>query len=172
VYIYTHTRSCCNRKSDRSRKGEKRRGNRFSGVVFYLFIILFFCIFTTSPTTTTTTTTTKTTTTIIDPRACVRVHDLSCSRSHAHARVFTYYIICPSEPRPLPPTPSNMAGESIRDSREDERSRLPRRMGTRIGVLRLRLRTDCEAHGGVVMTSRGTSVSKVSIFTCPYDNNI
>jgi len=58
-------------------------------VVFYLFIyyIIFF-IFTTS--TTTTTTTTKTT--IIDPRACVRVHDLSCSRSHAHARVFTYTI--------------------------------------------------------------------------------
>jgi len=38
--VYIYMRSCCN--SDRSRKGKKRRGNRFSGVVFYLFIILFF----------------------------------------------------------------------------------------------------------------------------------
>lgn len=43
VYTYMLMRSCCN--SDRSGKGKKRRGNRFSGVVFYLFIILFFFLF-------------------------------------------------------------------------------------------------------------------------------
>lgn len=72
----------------------------------YLFFLFYFFIFTTTPTTT-----------IIDPcalaRACVRVHDLSCSRSHAHARVFMY-AAQPNCTAVTAPTPSNMAGESSR----------------------------------------------------------